>query len=122
MGTYIAQDIKNVLYDAITAPLTADGNSTELDFDVLEGCPDSEIALNVVDIDTGESVEFALWQYDGSTWVDTGLKQNVVADGEVIISLNNRMVTGSKLRLAHDLTLPTGSDGVNVHGHLRPRI
>jgi hypothetical protein len=119
---YQSQDALNVLYNAISTPLTADGSSSEVDFDVDGGCFPSEIVLSVSDIETGESIVFNINSYESGSFVDTAYKLHVTEDGEYIWPIDNRVVPGSKLKLDHDITLDTSSlDGIKVHAHVRPR-
>lgn len=118
---YQEQDINGVLYDGDA--LTADGYSEIIDFSVAGGCPDAEIVLKTSDRETGESISFIVNNYNGSTYdaLPTRL-HGIAANGEYIIPIDNRIVTGSKMKVQHDVTLPTGSDGIKVWGHIRPRI
>lgn len=120
---YQQQDIINTLYNAIDTPLTADGNSSaSQDWNVDGGVPASEIVLNVSDIETGESIVFTIYDYISGSYVATPYKLSVTADGLYVWPIDNRVVTGSKFRLAHDITLSTTTkDGIKVHAHVRPR-
>lgn len=118
---YTRVDSQSVFYDNFTTPVTADGYSGEIDFGVLGGCPDGQVVLNVDDFATGESVTFTLYSYDGSSYVATPYKlSGVTATGVYTWNVSNEMVTGSKLKIAHDVTLNSGSDGLKIHGHFRP--
>lgn len=121
-AVYQAQDINSVLYNAIDTPLTADGNSSEIDFGVDGGCPDGELVFNLTDRETGESITFIVQDYISAAFADTVYQmRGIAADGVYVLPINNRMVTGSKLRIKHDITLSTTTkDGIKVHAHFRP--
>lgn len=122
--TYFRHDAQNVLYNAFDTPLTADGNSSEIDFYRDGGVHPCEVAFNVDDIETGESIVFTLYSYSYATetWTATPYKVSVTEDGEYFLLLDNRLAPGGKIRFAHDITLDTTSlDGIKVHAHVRPR-
>lgn len=115
---YQAQDIKNVLYDG--SAVTADGNSSEIDFGVDGGCPDGELIFHITGRATGESVHLIPQDYVGGSFVDSPLQlRGIAADGDYVIPINNKVITGRKLRVKHDVTLPSGG-GLVIHGHFRP--
>jgi hypothetical protein len=120
MGTtYISQDVKNEIYTG--AALVADGYSSEILFDVDGGCPDGELIFKMGDLETGESVTLTLYHYISGAYA--ALPHSLVglaADGVYVMPINNKVVTGSKLKVHHDVTLPSGSDGITMHGHFRP--
>lgn len=117
---YQVQDIKDELYDGTA--LTEDGYSAEIDFGVDGGCPACEIVLNCGDRETGEAVTFTLYDYVSGSYVATDyVINNVDADKMYVWPIDNRVITGKKFKIAHDVTLSTGTDGITVHGHVRPR-
>lgn len=120
---YQQQDIINTLYNAVSVPLTADGNSsTSQDWSVAGGVPPSEIILDVDDIETGESIVFTLYDFISGSYVATPYKLSITQDGVYVWPIDNRVITGNKFRIAHDITLSTTTkDGIKVHGHTRPR-
>ncbi len=115
------QDIKSVLYDNAVTPLTTDGNSSVIDFGREGGCPASEIVLKISDVESGEILNFTIYSRVSGSFVATVFRAYITANGEYIWPVDNRVVPGDQLRLAHDLTLSAGTDGVKVHGHVRPR-
>lgn len=118
---YQARDINSVLYAKWADPLVADGSSNEIKFGVPGGCPDSELVFNVGDLDTGESITFILEDNAGGSFADTPFQiRGLTAAGVYTMPINNRMIKGSSLRVKHDVTLPSGSDGVKVNAHVRP--
>ena len=122
MPNYQANDIKNVLYDNMTTAITADGNSSEIDFGVAGGCPDGELVFSILDRTTGESVTLIVQDYLSGSFSSTPLRlHGIAANGVYVIPINNRVITGSKLRINHDVTLPSGSNGLKMHGHFRPK-
>jgi hypothetical protein len=122
--TYFRHDAQNVLYNAFDTPLTADGDSNEIDFYRDGGVHPCEVAFNVADFETGESIVFTLYSYSyaDAAWIATPYKISLTAAGEYILPIDNRMASGGKIRFAHDITLDTTSlDGIKVHAHVRPR-
>lgn len=121
MADYNVQDINAVIYNAVSTPLTADGNSSTIDFKATGGCPEgSEIVLSVSDVEAGESVVFELHDNRGGSLAATGYKLAVTANGTYYWPISNRQITGSQLRIAHDVTLASGTDGIKVHGTILP--
>lgn len=112
-------DAKNTLYDNVT--LTADGNSTALDFGIVGGCPEGEILIKTGDMEGTGTIDFYVQDYNGS-WADTHLVARLVAasNGVYSIPVNNNIVKGSQLRIRHDITAGTDGDGIVVSAHLRP--
>lgn len=114
-------DVLSTLYDG--SAVTADGTSSVIDFNVAGGCPDGEVLLTVEGRATGESVVFIVQNWNGSTYVDSYLRTgSITANGDYVIPINNRVVTGSKFRIRHDVTMPTGGGSLNFRGHFQPLI
>lgn len=77
--------------------------------------------FNVGDRETGESITFIVQDYVNGSFVDLPLQLvGIAADGVYYIPINNRVITGKKLQVKHDVTLATGTDGIKVHAHFRP--
>ena len=116
---YQPQDAKNIIYDGTA--LVADGNSTEIDLGVDGGCNDGELVFNITDRETGESVHLILQDYISGSFADTVYQlRGIAANGQYVFPVNNKVITGKKLRVKHDVTLPSGSDGIKIHAHFRP--
>lgn len=119
-NNYNAQDINNVLYNAISVPITADGYSSEIDLGRDGGCPDAEIVFSITDIEAGESIFFTIYDYVDGNYAATAYRLYPTADGVYVWPIDNRVITGSKFKLAHDITLSTTTeDGIKIHAHVR---
>ncbi len=119
---YQRQDAVNVLYNSNTTPITADGNSAEIDFSVIGGFMTSEVALRLADMEGTGTITFVIQDYINGSFVDTPYQfvLPATANGNYIWPIDNRMVTGTKFRLKHDITAGTDADGIQLHAHLRP--
>jgi hypothetical protein len=117
---YVRQDALRTLYDNITSPITASGNSSVIAFDIADGCPTGEIAIKVVDLEGTGALSFTLQDNRTGSFTSTGFTFTPPGNGDFKWSVSNSMVRGTQMRLAHTWTAGTDSDGVQVHAHLRP--
>ena len=93
-----------------------------MDFGCEGGCPNAEIVLSLSDIEAGESIVFTIYSRVSGSFVATPYKLAPTANGTYVWPIDNRVVPGDQLRLAHDITLSTTTlDGIKIHGHVRPR-
>lgn len=122
-SVYQQIDIKNTLYDNVV--ITADGNSSTIDFGLVAGCPDSELLIKTKDMEGTGTIDFVL-QDDFATpgtLADTPfmIRLPALGNGTYAINLTNNMIKGQKFRIRHDITAGTDGDGIQISAHLRPR-
>ena len=116
---YLRQDANLVLFD--NAALTADTDSSVLNFGVAGGCPEMTLFFKVGNRATGESVTFLFKQSSDNFSVDTETLylrlHGIAAATEMVVHVDNSIITKQYFKLTADVTLPTaGALTVNAYG------
>lgn len=118
--TFAVPDVLGLLHDHVETPLASASNGSEVDFYVAGGCKKIDLTFKASGFDTNDSLAFAIEEWNGSAWVATSVGFTQTADGQRTVLLDNRVVTGSKMRVTATPTLNTAT-GLTVQVLAKPR-